>query len=76
MNDKIRAFLVTLGFDKNIKELPKMREVMKKFYKLCLKTHPDKPGGSKEEFQKIEEAVKWVIILLKTLLMKMIMKKI
>ena len=33
---------------------------MKSYYKQALKTHPDKPGGSKEKFQKLGEALEIV----------------
>ena len=56
MNQQILSKLIILGFDENIKVLPKMKEVMKRYYKLALKTHPDKPGGNKEKFQVLEEA--------------------
>ena len=55
--DVIKTMLLILGFE-NIIKLPKIKDVMKKYYKLALKTHPDKPGGSKEEFQKLEEALR------------------
>ena len=59
MKEQIKAMLIILGFDENINELPKIKEVMKKYYKAALKVHPDK-GGSKEKFQELEEAVRVV----------------
>ena len=59
MNETIVAMLLVLGFNE-VSKLPKIKDVMKKYYKLALKTHPDKPGGSKEKFQKIEEAFRIV----------------
>ena len=55
--DIIKTMLLILGFD-NIIKLPKIKDVMKSYYKKALKTHPDKPGGSKEAFQKLEEALR------------------
>ena len=49
-----------LGFNENINVLPKIKDVMKQYYKWALKAHPDKPGGSKEKFQKLEEALRIV----------------
>ena len=59
MNAEIKAMLKILGFEDNINKLPKMKEAMKKYYKEALKCHPDK-GGSKEKFQKLEEAMRIV----------------
>ena len=59
MNETIVAMLLVLGFNE-VSKLPKIKDVMKKYYKLALKTHPDKPGGSNEKFQKIEEAFRIV----------------
>ena len=50
MNDHIKAMLKILGLE-NVNKLPKMKEVMKSYYKKALKAHPDKPSGSKEKFQ-------------------------
>ena len=41
-----------LGIDKNAST----KEIKDSYRKLALEKHPDKPGGSKEEFQKISEA--------------------
>ena len=41
-----------LGIDKNASA----KEIKDSYRKLALEKHPDKPGGSKEEFQKISEA--------------------
>ena len=59
MNDHIKAMLKILGFE-NVSKLPKMKEVMKSYYKKALKAHPDKPGGSQEKFQTLWEALEIV----------------
>ena len=56
MNHKIKELLVILGFEKDIKKEPMMKEVRKNFLKLSMKKHPDKPGGSNEAFQELIDA--------------------
>lgn len=51
----IREVLSILGFSDEA-SLPKMKDVVKTYHKMALKRHPDKPGGSTEEFQKLQEA--------------------
>ena len=48
----IRDRYKTLGVAKNAST----KEIKDSYRKLALEKHPDKPGGSKEEFQKISEA--------------------
>ena len=47
-----KEYLKVLGLDENAS----LEEIKKKYRKLSLKCHPDKEGGSNEEFIKISEA--------------------
>lgn len=47
-----KQYLKVLGLDENAS----LEEIKKKYRKLSLKCHPDKEGGSNEEFIKISEA--------------------
>ena len=51
----IKEVLNLFGFSDQA-SLPKMKDVVKTYHKMALKSHPDKPGGSTEEFQKLQEA--------------------
>ena len=52
---EMRQVLEILGFlDHN--SMPRMKDVVKMFRKMALKMHPDKPGGSTEQFQTLQEA--------------------
>ena len=58
VNDKdneLRRVLEALGFI-DLHSIPPMKEAVKMFRKMALKKHPDKPGGSKEQFQTLQEA--------------------
>ena len=55
MDPEILKVLQILGFSK-VEKYPRMKEVVKMFRKMALKTHPDKPGGTKENFQKLQDA--------------------
>ena len=55
MDPQIKEALKVLGFE-DPKEMPKMKEIAKKFRILCLLKHPDKPGGTKEAFQELLSA--------------------
>ena len=55
MDSNIKAALQVLGFD-NVSFLPMMKEIRKQYLFLSRKIHPDKPGGSKEEFQLLLDA--------------------
>ena len=52
MNAKLKAALQLLGFV-NVKSIPMMKEIRKQYLDLSKKLHPDKPGGSDEEFQEL-----------------------
>ena len=52
---EIVAGLGVLGFPE-LSVFPRMVDVVKMFRKMALKKHPDKPGGSTEEFQILQEA--------------------
>ena len=52
---EIVAGLGVLGFPE-LNVFPRMVDVVKMFRKMALKKHPDKPGGSTEEFQILQEA--------------------
>ena len=56
MTDEIRKLLVILGFDKDIKSIPLMKEVRRNFLKLAILKHPDKPGGVNADFQQLKDA--------------------
>ena len=55
MDPQIEKLLSILGFE-GISKYPRMKEVVKMFRKTALKKHPDKPGGSTEEFQNLQDA--------------------
>ena len=52
---EIEAGLGVLGFDE-LNVYPRMKDVVKMFRKMALRKHPDKPGGSTEDFQILQEA--------------------
>ena len=52
---EILAGLGVLGFTE-LNVNPRMKDVVKMFRKMALKKHPDKPGGSTEDFQILQEA--------------------
>lgn len=54
----IREYLDILEYDKNLKELPKILDVRKRFLRLAKESHPDKCGGSDSKFRQIYEAYK------------------
>jgi DnaJ-class molecular chaperone len=49
------VFLRVLGFQE-VARCPKMKDIVRMFRRTALKKHPDKPGGSTQEFQKLQEA--------------------
>ena len=55
MDCEMRRLLAVLGFTQ-LTSYPRMKEVVKMFRRMALKKHPDKPGGSKEDFQELQEA--------------------
>ena len=57
MDSVIRESLETLGFT-DVSEVPRMKDIRKKWMKLSLIHHPDKTTGSKEAFQKLVAAYK------------------
>ena len=52
---EMRQVLQILGF-LEYNSVPRMKDVVKMFRKSALKMHPDKPGGSTEQFQILQEA--------------------
>ena len=52
---EMRRLLAVLGFT-HLTSYPRMKEVVKMFRRMALKKHPDKPGGSTEDFQELQEA--------------------
>ena len=55
MNSTLKAALIYLGFGDN-DHVPKMKDIRKQYLILSNKHHPDKPGGTKEGFQKLSDA--------------------
>ena len=55
MNSTLKAALIYLGFG-DIDHVPKMKDIRKQYLILSNKHHPDKPGGTKEGFQKLLDA--------------------
>ena len=55
MDPEIEKLLKILGFE-GITKYPRMKEVVKMFRRTALKTHPDKPGGNTENFQRLQDA--------------------
>ena len=51
----MKKYLIILGFQEDIKEVPKMKLVMQMWRKACRIHHPDK-GGKKELFQEAQNA--------------------
>ena len=58
MDPESKKNLIILGFESDINEIPKMKIVLKMWRKRAKVCHPDKEGGMKEEFQKLQEALK------------------
>ena len=56
MDTEFWTFLRVLGFQEEVSGCPKMKDVVKMFRRTALKKHPDKPGGSTQEFQQLQEA--------------------
>ena len=56
MDSEFWTFLRVLGFQEEASGCPKMKDVVKMFRRTALKKHPDKPGGSTQEFQQLQEA--------------------
>merc|ERR1712015_499170 len=56
MDSEFWTFLRVLGFQEEGSGCPKMKDVVKMFRRTALKKHPDKPGGSTQEFQQLQEA--------------------
>lgn len=54
-DSEMRQVLQILGF-LEYNSVPRMKDVVKMFRKMALKMHPDKPGGSTEQFQVLQEA--------------------
>ena len=54
-DSEMRQVLQILGF-LEYNSVPRMKDVVKMFRKMALKVHPDKPGGSTEQFQVLQEA--------------------
>ena len=52
---EIEAGLGVLGYQE-VHVYPRMKDVVKMFRKMALKKPPDKPGGSTEDFQILQEA--------------------
>lgn len=52
---EMKQVLQILGFLED-SSVPRMKDVVKMFRKMALKMHPDKPGGSTEQFQILQEA--------------------
>ena len=55
MNQQVKKALLTLGFVESVEvdKIPKMKTITKKYHKLALIHHPDKPGGDGEVFKEI-----------------------
>ena len=62
MDPIIKRALEILGFEESAQagKLPKMKSVKKKFHKLALIHHPDKPGGDDEVFKEMTEAYRLI----------------
>ena len=58
MDDKVKSALEVLGFVESVKvgKIPKMKYVTKKYHKLAMIHHPDRPGADDETFKKISVA--------------------
>ena len=54
MNKEVRKFLNVLGFPED--NLPKMKELRKRYFELSLVRHPDKKNGTDEAFQELLNA--------------------
>ena len=63
MDDKIKAALSCLGFVESVKteKMPKLKVVTKKYHKLALLHHPDRPGVNEDRpFKEITEAYRLI----------------
>jgi curved DNA-binding protein CbpA len=58
MDGKVKAALDVLGFveSNRVEKLPKFKYITKKYHKLAMIHHPDRPGGNEEVFKEISEA--------------------
>ena len=54
-DSEMREVFQILGF-LEYSSVPRMKDVVKMFRRMALKMHPDKPGGSTEQFQVLQEA--------------------
>ena len=62
MDVKIQEALRILGFELSAQEgkIPKMKYVSKKYHKLAMMHHPDRPGGDEKVFKPITEAYRLI----------------
>ena len=56
MNSEVESLLKILGFEDPTVELLKMKTIASQYRKMSRIKHPDKPGGRKEDFQKLKAA--------------------
>ena len=57
MNSELKKHLIILGFKDDIQEVPTIKVVFRMWRITARKCHPDKPGGNKEEFQKVQNSL-------------------
>ena len=55
----MKKYLIILGFNEDIEEMPKMSTVLKNWRRMTRILHPDK-GGKKEDFQTLQDALEKV----------------
>ena len=63
MENELKRLLVIIGFEDDIKEIPKMSVINKRYKMTARRVHPDKHGGTeeaKQEFQRLRDAIEKV----------------
>ena len=66
MDTEMKKYLVIIGFEEDIEEIPKLKTVLKMWRKSARICHPDK-GGEKSKFQELQDALENIIEMIKQL---------
>ena len=64
MDTEMKKYLVIIGFEEDIEEVPKMKTVLKMWRQSARIGHPDK-GGEKSKFQELQDALEKIIEIIK-----------
>ena len=66
MDTEMKKYLVIIGFEEDIEEIPKLKTVLKMWRKSTRICHPDK-RGEKSKFQELQDALEKIIEMIKEL---------